>query len=61
MYNHNMITTTWDSSITNGLDAMCDMFYMYQNNDFSNLQSVIKYNEVDCKVMYDMIKYLKTV
>ena len=58
MYMHNMITTTWDNNIINGLDAMYEMFNMYQNNNFTNLNTVIKYNEVDCKVMYDMIKYL---
>ena len=64
MYKHNMIQTTWENDdIPNGLAASLLAIKYYNNpNEFKNkniIESIGKYNEVDCKVMWEMIDYLR--
>jgi len=67
MYEHKMIDTYWDdSNCTNGLDAMHQAYtiYLNENKDDSitqNMQMKIinKYNEIDCKIMWNILNYLR--
>lgn len=59
MFEHGMINTTWNTNIKNGAQAMDFLYDIYKNNKSKELlQEVIDYNEIDCKVMYDIIKFL---
>lgn len=64
MHNYGMINTTWDLDITDGLSAMIDAITYYENldNDKDNIttiNNIQKYNEVDCKVIWEIITYLR--
>ena len=62
MYEYDMINTIWDvSECMNGQDAMFKSWQMYTTKDIDNktFQDIIKYNEVDCKTMYEMLNYLR--
>jgi len=63
MFKHGFIKTLWDNGIcSDGLSAMIIAKNIYDKNkvvDNEMLQSIIKYNEIDCKVMYEIICYLK--
>lgn len=66
MYHNNMIETTWntESSCTNGMNAMHLSYELYKNNtiDIKNnniMKEIIYYNEIDCKVMWEILKYLR--
>ncbi len=65
MYNHNMIETTWgNSNTTNGLQAMMSAFNVYNSHKGSIknnkiMKDISKYNEIDCKVMFDILTYLR--
>ena len=57
-----------DNNIYNGLDAMilADQYYnninidMNENNKNNEIMNnIIKYNSVDCKIMWEIIKILK--
>ncbi|MCK4386274.1 MAG: ribonuclease H-like domain-containing protein, partial [candidate division Zixibacteria bacterium] len=69
MASHGFINTLWDesSSCINGADAALGAHRVYQelhktgqsvDND-PQIQEIIKYNEVDCKVLYEIIDYLR--
>lgn len=64
MYKYKFINTTWDGNVCDGLDAMVLAFNEYQKNIDINtnqiINNIIKYNEIDCKVIWDIIKFLKT-
>ena len=64
MNNLNLITSSWDDAdISNGMDAMVEAIRIYngknkvKKDQFTN--EIIKYNYNDCKVMYDIVKYLE--
>ena len=64
MYKNNFIKTIWDDNdISNGLDAMYMGWEIYQNNDnvknSTVMKNIIKYNEIDCKVVYEIVNYLR--
>ena len=65
MYNNNMINTLWDkdNECSNGLNAMFYALEYYNNNISSRanniMSSIINYNEIDCKVMYEILKFLR--
>ena len=61
MKEFNMIETNWDDlDCQNGQDAMFKAWKMYVTNEnFEFLDNVIKYNEIDCKTMFEIHKYLK--
>lgn len=63
MKEHGMINTNWDDcNISNGLAAMFDGVKYYKN-DCKNkeiINDIIKYNEYDCKVVYEIVDYLRT-
>jgi hypothetical protein len=63
MYKHKMIKTSWiESSCNNGLDAMLLAYKLYSTNKNvvkNDLLDIIKYNEIDCKVLYEIIEYIR--
>jgi hypothetical protein len=68
---HGMIETEWDSTsaVTDGLNAMqmAGRYYIKKRqqtlteNDKKIFQEIIKYNEIDCKVMCDITNYLRKI
>lgn len=71
MYKLGLITTAWNDEIGDGFVAMMDGIKYYkeiENNDINNINnntnnnkmnSIVAYNEVDCKVIWDIVKYLR--
>ena len=75
MYKNNLITTIWDSSspCANGLNAMLLAYQCYEKKrrdsigddnissikDNNSMKEIEKYNEIDCKSMWDILKYLR--
>tara|TARA_Y100000768_G_scaffold331495_1_gene270743 strand:+ start:15583 stop:17322 length:1740 start_codon:yes stop_codon:yes gene_type:complete len=62
---YKFIDTKW-SNLDNGLDAMFIAYEEYKKNisvstDNKIINNVIKYNEIDCKVLYDILLFLKQV
>ena len=62
MYSHGMIETIWeDSDCENGQDAMFKAWQLYINDSINkeSFNDIIKYNEIDCKTMFEILNYLK--
>jgi predicted RecB family nuclease len=75
MYKNNLITTIWDTSspCANGLNAMLLAYQCYEKKrrdsigddtmtsirDNNSMKEIEKYNEIDCKSMWDILKYLR--
>ena len=66
-----MITTNWVDNELDGLGAMVATWNsdeeVYNNKlkgieskltDFTEIQDIIKYNEIDCKVLWDIRTYI---
>ena len=66
MYEHGMIQTTWDTGndVSDGLDAAIEAMKTYKHASPEQreryFKSVIKYNYVDCKVMQEIVTYMRT-
>jgi hypothetical protein len=67
-YHNGLIETKWDSTgPSNGLTAMASGVKYYQKIDNNNIteedknifEMIIRYNEVDCKVMMEIVDYLR--
>jgi hypothetical protein len=66
MFNNNLIKTCWkdDTKCNNGLDALLLAHNIYFDNKKSSINKedfndIIYYNEIDCKVLYEIINYLR--
>lgn len=72
MYKNNMITTHWNDDINSGINAMFKAikYYKYMNTNppsntdthnthLKHFNNIINYNEIDCKVLWDIITYLR--
>ena len=63
MYKHKLISTKIESECSNGLMASINAWKEYQTNpDAINslvIKDIMKYNEFDCKVMWDILNYLR--
>jgi len=63
MYNNKYISTIWDNDVCDGLDAMFLAWKEYNNNDDinnnDNINKIIKYNEIDCKVIWEIVNYIR--
>jgi hypothetical protein len=66
MYKNKLINTCWDKSsiCSNGLEAMYLAYNLYKSNDnniINNeiMKEIIKYNIIDCKVMWEILSYLR--
>ena len=68
MHSHGPIETSWADSPVDGLGAMvgawrCDEEARRKGVPMTELplmQEIIRYNEVDCKVMMKIVRYLRT-
>lgn len=64
LYDLKYIKTIWDESLNvkNGLDAMFQAYHIYKNKDNLNfekeMEPIMKYNDVDCKIMWDILNAL---
>jgi hypothetical protein len=62
MYRHGMICTNWNTpAILNGWDAMVNAIPYIKKRDIGLAQSIIDYNEVDCKTLWEIMLYLRNV
>jgi hypothetical protein len=65
MYRYGMIQTTWDESadVTSGLNATIQAMKTYNYRDTETrrqyFRNIIDYNYVDCKVMEEILEYLR--
>ena len=67
MRQHGLIQTEWDNGPADGLGAMVGAWWCEDEarrlgcslNDVSLMQEIASYNEVDCKVMMEIVKYLR--
>jgi hypothetical protein len=66
MYKNKMIKTVWkeNSGCESGTDALVLAYNIYKNNDevsleIKEMKDIKKYNEIDCKVLYEIINYLR--
>jgi hypothetical protein len=68
LYKLDKIKLQWlDSDVTNGKMAMFVAAKIYQNkylkqetsHDIVLMNDIIKYNEIDCKMIYEVIEYLR--
>jgi hypothetical protein len=69
MYENKLIDIYWDDSICkSGLDAMYQAYQLYATSDKKNIimsdneqmKIINKYNEIDCKIMWAILNYLRT-
>jgi len=65
LYANNLIKTSWslNSNCNNGLDALIQANKLYFNNvnlNENNMNEILKYNEIDCKVLFEIHEYLRT-
>jgi len=67
LYAHGLIDTYWDSSeLSDGLSAMTFGIKYYQKenktiDDDLMFNKIIKYNKIDCKVVWDIVKMLRNL
>jgi predicted RecB family nuclease len=67
LYSSGLIDTYWDSSeLSDGLSAMAYgiKYYKKENKntqDEETFNQIIKYNKVDCKVLWDIVKMLRNL
>jgi hypothetical protein len=67
MYTHRLIETYWDDGPTDGLGAMIGAWSCGEEAkgkdvplvEIDLMQSIQRYNEVDCKVMMEIVRYLR--
>jgi hypothetical protein len=64
MYKLNLINTFWDSNskCSNGLDALVQankIYYNIENLETNNMTDITNYNEIDCKVLCEILEYLR--
>jgi hypothetical protein len=61
MFEYGFIKTNWnDDNCKDGLSAMILAFKMYKKKSkLQDFDPIIKYNEIDCKVMYEILNYLR--
>ncbi|GAG00121.1 unnamed protein product, partial [marine sediment metagenome] len=73
MYNHGFIKSKWQDGLADGLTAMMEALEYYravenydklsdqQKLEYNALfKSVIDYNEIDCKTVWEIVSYLRT-
>jgi putative phage-type endonuclease len=60
-YNNCFIETSYDTDICNGLDAMVISYEYYKNTKVNSsiIKDIEKYNEIDCKVIWEILTYLR--
>lgn len=64
-FNNGLIETLWkDEKMSDGFVAMLKAIEIYKNKNIfddknKECKSIINYNEIDCRVMWDIVKYLR--
>ena len=60
-YNNCFIETSYTTDVCNGLDAMVISYEYYENNKVKSsiMKDIEKYNEIDCKVILEILTYLR--
>ena len=66
LYKLGIVKTSWgcgDDAISNGMSAMTEaiQWYAQPHRDSRVMSNIIKYNHVDCKVLYEIVTYLRLV
>ena len=67
MFSHGLINTSWaDIELNDGFTAMVNgmKYYMIENKteeDEKIIVEIQKYNEIDCKVLWEILKYLRNM
>jgi hypothetical protein len=69
MYNHGLINTVWGTGPTDGLGAMVGAWWSSSEakrlncnlQDIDLMAEILNYNEIDCKVMMEIVLYLRTL
>jgi hypothetical protein len=63
MQKHGMISTVMDSKCSSGMTAMVSAYECYNTEDEPStcdvMKDIVKYNEYDCKVLWEIIRYLR--
>ena len=61
MFSHGMIATNYSGIHDNGVSVMIHAWNYYNTNktDKNIMDNIIKYNETDCKAMWEIINYLR--
>jgi predicted RecB family nuclease len=67
MFKHGLIETSWGDGPTDGLGAMVGAWYCDKQvegtdksmRSISYMKEIEEYNKVDCKVMWEIINYLR--
>lgn len=63
MEKHKMISTSIESDCNSGMSAQINAWKCYKNNsdpiNSSTMKDITKYNEFDCKVLWDILTYLR--
>jgi hypothetical protein len=67
LYNHNLIEHHWKDDL-NGLDAMHLLLQFAKKANenkipmkrYSKIKEIVDYNDMDCRVVYDIVMYLRT-
>ena len=66
MYKNNMIKSNWNTSnsCSNGLNAMLYAYKLYERLNIVTqkepiMKDIIEYNKIDCKVLWEIISYLR--
>ena len=68
LHSHGLIETLWEDGPTDGLGAMvgawwCELQARAEGKklrDIDLMEQILRYNEVDCRVMMEAIRYLRT-
>jgi hypothetical protein len=59
MYENKLISTYWDSNILGDNKINIIPFNKYFRNINEGFDDLIKYNEVDCRIMYDILNIIR--
>jgi uncharacterized protein YprB with RNaseH-like and TPR domain len=55
MHHHGLITRNYKLDCNSGDKSIISAIKYYEDNDTKELEDLIKYNEVDCAVMHEII------
>ena len=59
MYDLGMITSNYKSGCDSGDKSIISALNYYNNNDIDEYWSLIKYNNIDCTIMYEILTYIR--
>lgn len=60
LYKNGLIDLQWDDNgPLNGFDAMIEGTKFYSGKDSTGIDSIVRYNEIDVRMMWEILKYLR--